>query len=276
MKMTGLAAVTILLAACSQPATNESANAIVQPGAPRVVDLPDGLREVSGLAVASANSVFAHDDEHARVSEIDLATGRAIRTFSFGAAGATGDFEGIAASGSRIHVITSDGRLSSFDAGVDGAVAAAEVHDTGVGARCEIEGLSLSPRPGELLILCKDIPGRGNGGRLLVFSWNVAANRLETQPWIDVDLSAELGVDRRGFAPSSIDWDARTQRAAIISARNRVMMLLDANGARVERLQLDAGRHPQAEGVAIMPSGDIVVADEGGDGRPGRLTTYPR
>jgi len=273
MKMTGLAAVALLLAACSQPATNESANAIVQPGAPRVVDLPLGLREVSGLAVASANSVFAHDDEHARVSEIDLAYGRAIRTFSFGA---TGDFEGIAASGSRIHVITSDGRLSSFDAGVDGAVVPAEVHDTGVGARCEIEGLSLSPRPGELLILCKDIPGRGNGGRLLVFSWNIAANRLEAQPWLDADLSAELGIDRRGFAPSSIDWDARTQRVAIISARNRVIMFLDANGARVERLQLDAGRHSQAEGVAIMPSGDIVVADEGGDGRPGRLTIYPR
>lgn len=210
------------------------------------------------------------------VSEIDLTSGRALRSFAFGAAGGRGDFEGIAAAGSRIHVITSDGRLSSFDAGADGATVPAEVHDTGAGARCEIEGLSLSPRPGELLILCKDIPGRGNGGRLLVFRWTIAANRLEPQPWLDADLSAELGVDRRGFAPSSIDWDARTQRAAIVSARNRVMMLLDANGGRVEWRRLDAARHPQAEGVAIMPSGDIAVADEGGDGRPGRLTIYSR
>lgn len=270
-------ALLVLLTACSQPETNALSNAASgQAGEFRAVDLPDGLREVSGLAVASPNSVFAHDDEHARISEIDLASGRALRSFAFGAADATGDFEGIAAAGSRIHVITSDGQLSSFDAGADGAVVPAEVHDTGIGARCEIEGLSLSPHPGDLLILCKDIPGRGNGGRLLVFSWNIATNRLQPQPWIDVDLSAELGPDRRGFAPSSIDWDARTRRVAIVSARNRVMMLLDDYRRVVELRRLDAGRHPQAEGVAIMPSGDIVVADEGGDGRPGRLTIYPR
>ncbi len=275
--MSRTALLALLLAACSAPASNElSSAANPQPGASRAIDLPDRLREVSGLAVASATSVFAHDDEHARVSEIDLASGRALRSFAFGSADATGDFEGIAASGDRIHVITSDGQLSSFDAGADGATVPVQVNDTGVGGRCEIEGLSLSPRPGELLILCKDITGRGNGGRLLVFRWNIAANRLEPQPWLDVDLSAELGVDRRGFAPSSIDWDARTQRVAIISARNRIMMLLDANGGRVEWRRLDAERHPQAEGVAIMPSGEIIVADEGGDGRAGRLTIYPR
>ena len=64
-----------------------------------------------GLAVASPNSLFAHDDEQGAVSEIDVASGRVMRSFTFGG---RGDYEGIAAQDGRIFVITSEGMLSSF------------------------------------------------------------------------------------------------------------------------------------------------------------------
>lgn len=237
----------------------------------RIVMLAETLREISGLAVAGPTSVVAHDDEQAVVREVAIEDGRILRSFRFGD---RGDFEGIAADGSRIFVIASDGRLSSFAAAPDGATVSPETVDTGAGESCEIEGLSLAPQPGRLLILCKEIRGRGNRGRLLIFAWDIAARRLT--PFVDADLSDGLGENRRGFAPSGIDWDASRRRIVIVSARNRLLIELDENGQITAQRVLERLRHPQAEGVAVMPNGALVVADEAGDsGGPGRLTVYP-
>lgn len=269
------AAALLLLAGCADGRATNEANAAVATDTDgvRVIALPEDLAEISGLAVASPTSLFAHDDEQGAVREISVEDGRILRSFRFGD---RGDFEGIAADGNRIFVITSSGVLSSFAAVADGATATADTVDTGVGERCEIEGLSLSPRPGELLILCKEIRGRGNRGRLLVFAWDVVAGRLADQPFIDTDLSETLGENRRGFAPSGIDWDAGRRRIVIVSARNQLLLQLDGNGRVVAQRALQAARHPQAEGVAVMPNGALAIADEAGDsGGPGRLTIYP-
>lgn len=271
------ALLSLLLAACTAAgeADDGSANAAQPQSGARTLDLPGELREVSGLAVASPTSVFAHNDERPRISEIELATGRVLRSFAFGSI-ARDDFEGVAVVDGRIFVITSYGILSSFAPAADGAEVQAEVQDSGAGARCEVEGLSASPRPGELLILCKNVRGRGNRGRLLVLRWTIAANRLEDSPWLDSGATDALSDARTALAPSSIDWDPRSRRVAILAARQHLLLLLDENGREVERRPLDEGRHPQAEGVAIMPSGEVVVADEGGRERPGRLTVYSR
>ena len=264
----------LLLAGCAAtPATNEANATTAQEDGVRVLSLPQSLSEISGLAVASPNSLFAHDDEQGAVSEVDVATGRVVRSFTFGG---RGDYEGIAARDNRIFVITSEGILSSFQAAAEGATVRPDTVDTGAGEQCEIEGLSLSPRPNELLILCKEIRGRGNRGRLLILSWSIEGRRLAPQPFVDADLSDALGENRRGFAPSSIDWDASRRRIVIVSARNRLLLQLDENGRVVGQRVLDANRHPQAEGVAVMPNGALAVADEAGDsGGPGRLTVYP-
>jgi uncharacterized protein YjiK len=265
----------LLLAGCTATPAGNQANAAAQNEADgvRILPLPDELREISGLAVASPTSVFAHDDEHGVVREVSIEDGRILRSIRFGD---SGDFEGIAADGNRVFVITSRGVLSSFTAGADGATVTPETVETGAGERCEIEGLSLSPRPGQLLILCKDVRGRGNRDRLLVFAWDIAARRLAEQPFVDADLSETLGENRRGFAPSAIDWDASRRRIVIVSARNRLSLELDESGRVVTQRVLEALRHPQAEGVAAMPNGALVISDEAGDsGGPGRLTVYP-
>lgn len=264
----------LALAGCTDNATNNQANATIsEADGVRIVSLPDELREISGLAVAGPTSVFAHNDEQGVVREVSIEDGRLLRSITFDG---RGDFEGIAADGNRVFVITSEGRLSSFTAGPDGASVEPETLDTGVGEQCEIEGLSLAPQPGRLLILCKEIRGRGNRGRLLVFAWDIAARRLLPEPFLDADLEETLGENRRGFAPSGIDWDAARRRIVIVSARNRLLLELDENGRVVVQRVLEALRHPQAEGIAVMPNGALVISDEAGDsGGPGRLTVYP-
>ena len=256
------AAGLLLLTACSAPATG--------PG-----DLPPSLREVSGLAIASAASVFAHDDESAAIHEIDLTSGRVIRRFSLGSPPVRGDFEGIAADSQRIYLIASDGRLLAASIGQHGTRVPFEVHDTGAGAECEIEGLSLAPRPGSLLILCKRVRRGDRTGRLLIYEWNISAGTPVRRPWLDIDLRDLLGEEQGAFAPSGIEWVPARRELVMVSARNRLLLICDEKGRILGMRRLSATRHPQPEGVAVAASGALVIADEGRRGRPARLTVYP-
>ena len=259
-----VAALLLLLPACSAPAPAQESR-----------DLPPALREVSGLAVASPGSVFAHDDERAIVHEIDLASGRTLRRFPLGDPPARGDFEGIAADRGQVYLIASDGRLLAASLGRDGRRMPFEVHDTGAGADCEIEGLSLAPEPGNLLILCKRVRGGGREGRLRIYQWTIGARGPVGRPWRDIGLSEALGDGRDGFAPSSIEWVPARRQLVLVSARDRRLLVLDETGRILGTRGLSAARHPQPEGLAITASGALAVADEGQSGRPARLTIYP-
>jgi len=235
--------------------------------------MPPALREVSGLAMASADSVFAHDDEQAVVYEIQLATGRVMRRFALGDPPTRGDFEGIAAGGGRIFLITSDGLLLSAPIGADGAHVPFERYDTGVGAACEIEGLSLSPSPGRLLILCKHIHHGRADGRLLIFEWEIDG-RSPARVWRDIALPARDGGHSR-ITPSSIEWAPALRQLVVISSGDRTLLVLDETGRVIGEGQLPARDHPQPEGAAVTDSGALVIADEGRGGTAGRLTVYP-
>ncbi|MDZ7627370.1 MAG: hypothetical protein U5J99_03040 [Parvularculaceae bacterium] len=73
--------------------------------------LAGDLAEVSGLAPAGEASVYAHNDEQATIHEIDVATGRTLRTVSLGRPPVIGDFAAIVAQGQSLALITSGGQV---------------------------------------------------------------------------------------------------------------------------------------------------------------------
>ncbi len=261
--MTRIAAtVALLLAACDAPASDPG----VRTGQ---IALSTDLREISGLAAAGPDSVFAHDDERASIHEINLSSGRVVRRFSLGSPPARGDFEGIAAEVDQIHLVTSDGRIWTAPLGEDGTHVAFTVSESG--ADCEVEGLSLAPQPGELLILCKEVRGAA-GKRLRIYRWSPTGDGRVGAPLHDIDLTDTLGEGRR-FAPSGIEWIEDRRLLVIISARDRMMIVLDEAGRLVDLAALSNDQN-QPEGVAWL-GGRLLVASEGTPRRPAMLTTLP-
>lgn len=245
----------------------------------RRFSLPNGLEEISGLAIASERSVFAHNDEHAIVYEIELERGRILRAFALGDPTLEGDFEGIARVGSRVFLITSDGLIYAANIGRHRQRVPYTVHDSGVGPHCEIEGLSASPQPGELLILCK----RGRRGgmqtdarRLTVYRWSIDSEHALETPFLSLALSGFLTKEERpDFRPSGIDWDPNSGAIYIVSGRNRLMLTFDRRGTLLEKRRLTPRQHPMTEGIAMLGGRWIALADEGTATRRGRLTVYP-
>lgn len=238
-------------------------------------NLPGKLTEVSGLAVAGPDSVFTHDDEFAIVYEFRLGDGKVLRSFALGKPTLEGDFEGIATAGGRIFLITSDGLIYAFKPGRDGERVAYRVFDSGIGPRCEIEGLSQAPEPSALLLLCKRFRNDNTQSLLEIYRWQIGQDHADPEPFLSLPLDQLVEKKERAeFRPSGIDYAPACQQFFIVSARNHMVLVLDRAGKVVDSRTFKKSRHPQAEGIAAMPDGRVVLADEGSRTRKGRLTIY--
>ncbi len=220
------------------------------------------IREVSGLAPAGARSVLAHDDEFAIIHEVSLEDGRILRSFAFGKPTASGDFEGIAAIGDAIWLVTSDGRLFEGRLSDHGKRTRFHVYDTGVGEECEIEGLAPASDAGRFYLLCKNIL-KGRKDRLKIFEWSLADRFAAPKIALDAALSAAAPAGTiSDFRPSDLVYDPATDHFLVLNASGGVLEITRV-GAPVRYVRLDRALHPQPEGLALMRDGRIVIGDEG-------------
>lgn len=230
----------------------------------RRLRLPPELREVSGLAATPEGRLFAHDDERAVVVEVDLRDGRALAHLPLGRPALRGDFEGLAWSGGRFYLMRSDGTV--LDVAQAGGEPATQL--TGLGRRCELEGLAAGPGPGQLLLACKEPRGKKRDGDLLVLGWPSGGEAV-------VARARELhraGI--RTLHPSGLERDLVSGHLLVVAARERRIVELAPDGAVLATRALPAW-HVQAEGIALLPDGTLALADEGVAG-PGHLTLYSR
>lgn len=245
--------------------------------------LPTRLREISGLTLDPEGRLFAHDDEVAVVYQLDYQSGRIIKAFALGSPPRRGDFEGIAWVAGRIYLTTSDGELLVADEGRDGTFLPYERHETGLGTRCEIEGLYHDAAARLLRLACKTVREPGNRNRTLVLAWSLATAR--PAPEHDVELlwpDASQGVAEnligdgtgRRLRLSGLTRSPGNGNFVAVAARQHALAEFAPDGTLVRAFRIpNAHHHPQMEGVAMTAAGDLIVADEGGKQR-GRLSVY--
>ncbi len=235
--------------------------------------LPNRLNEISGLALTPDERLFAVADEAAIVYELDYVEGQLRKAFALGDPVQRGDFEGIAIVGKRFYLITSDGEIFESREGRDGEQMDFASYDTGLGKRCEIEGLAAGAAGDRLLIACKE--ARGDDGTLAIFAWSLA----ERRPIADAELELPLRdiarrIGKRRFNPSGIEFAHGSGNLLLLAARQRALAELTPDGRLVDALRLPlVQRHHQPEGIALMRDGRLLIADEGG-GHKARLAVY--
>ena len=236
--------------------------------------LPQGLTEISGLAVATSHSVFAHDDNYGIVYEVDLDDGRVLRAFALGKPTVKGDFEDIAVRAGSVYLLASDGRLFEAPIGDHRQRVRYNVYDTGVGPHCETEGLVNGPKDGEFLILCKKPHQDKLKDRLIIYLWSLGDRVPVSSPWLSVPLDGLVEpLDQANFHPSAFYWRRDPGRFLIISAKGHTAIEIDEQGKLIDRVKLDKGEHPQPEGLTLMPDGRLVISDEGTRGH-GKIAIY--
>ena len=244
-------------------------------GAPHQSPLVKGLREISGLAIASETSVYAHNDEHGIVYELDVSDGAVRSAFAFGDPTVSADFEGIATLNGRVYLATSTGLIYEGFIGEHRGRVRFNVYDTGVGAFCEVEGLSRAREPKTFLILCKRSNIEDYQDRLVIFQWDLGERAPVSEPIVNKPYQEFLAQsDAEVFRPSALEWNDKNGTYVILSARSHQLVILDQEGGLLYQKSLQEQLHAQAEGVALTSAGDLIIADEGAGRGPGKLSVY--
>ena len=261
---TFLPAVAAFLAACSP--TPAGARSLFASEADSQWHLPERLHEVSGLAVSPDGRLFAHDDEIATIYEIDFAGGAIVKRFAVGSEPVTGDFEGLTITPEGDFWLTdSEGRLLRFREGADDARVPFERFNAGVGEDCEVEGIAYHASDQSFVLACKRLKGGNRASREsapLLRAWSIG--ETEARSWGPTGADLARAAQVRAFRPSGLEFDPRSGHLIVISANDGAIAELDAAGALVSARAL-GDRHRQTEGVAILPDGSLILADEGGN-----------
>ncbi len=231
--------------------------------------LVGALSEISGLAPATPTSVYAHNDEAATIFELDLRSGKILRTFSFGRPAVIGDFEAIAAHDGALSLITSAGVIYEAKPGPRRRTLSFNTVDTGLGGACEIEGFAPAKAGDAFFVACKS-----SKRRLVVYKWTPQGGAAKA---IDLKLDG-IVPNPDEFRATDIVNDHKSGTLLILDSSAGAILEVSMTGESAGYWRL-GGKHPQAEGLALLADGRLLVADEGKTGRgsigAGVLTLYP-
>jgi hypothetical protein len=236
--------------------------------------LPKRLREISGLA-AIGERIFAHDDERAIIYELDPRRERIVKAFQLGDPPVSGDFEGLAVAGERFFLVTSRGWLYEAREGDDGASVSYRAVDTGIGRKCEIEGLAFDPVDQCLLLLCKHSADHALRHFVAIHRWWLAGAPPPRPAELLVIPVEDIGarIEEEAFEPSGIERDPSSGNYFLVAARQAAAAEVTPAGVVVSARRLEPGRHRQAEGLTFTPRGELVLGDEGSKNRA-RIAVY--
>jgi uncharacterized protein YjiK len=233
--------------------------------------MPAQLREISGLALTSRGTVFAHDDNSGRVSEIDPKTGILVKSFSL-LGNQKEDFEAIAIAGNDIYLMASDGKLFRFREGADGQQVQFMMFNTGLGKQCEFESLAYEADNTRLVMVCKRTLDKEAPKDLVIYRLPLPLNRA-TITALRVPLKEVVGSNKwKNFRPSDITVDPTTRNYVIVASHEQGLLVVTPDGDVVRSEPLP-GDHQQAEGVAITNDGILIVSDEATH-KPAAITLY--
>jgi len=233
--------------------------------------MPPVLREISGLTLTTRGTVLTHDDNIARVYEVDPKTGILLKAFSL-EGGVRGDFEAITTVGTDIYLLESKGKFYRFKEGADGTEVPYSIYDTKLGKECEFESLAYEADSTRLVMACKKIRGKDAPHEVLIYRFPLPLDR-STMSTLSVPIEDVAGSNKwKDFHPSDMTIDPITMNYVMISSREKGLLVMTPDGdvVRSERLP---GDHRQPEGVAITRDSILIVSDEV-NVRPAAITLY--
>lgn len=255
----------------------------------RRIILPAELREVSGISRVNSKTLVCVQDEEGIVFVYDLKKQQVVRSIDFAG---PGDYEGIAPAGKDLYVLRSDGmlfRIHRFEKEnyrVDSI-------PTGIPNKNN-EGLCYDKANKRLLIGSKSKVAKGSDFKHLrtVYAFDLRTGTLQKEALYTFDVQTikefakqqhlELPVKPDKKHPdeqvpaikvqiSGIYIHPESGLLYVLSAADYYLFVFDQTGTIRHLEVLDPKLFNKAEGITIMPNGDLYISNEGQSGDPNIL-----
>ena len=233
----------------------------------KTFEMPETLREISGIAKGPENLVYCIQDETGIFFSFDTKQEKITDMLRFTD---IGDFEDVAINGDVAYVLRSDGTVFSFNhKNFDG-----KASQTIAAINCpDVEGLFFDSQKNRLFLACKTSPINGNSDHRIIYE--MAPNKIrKTQ--ISLSISSNeinkmiakkypsLAAESNGyqFNPSAIAVHPLTNEKYVLSASNRLLAVYE-NKNLINVFPLPSELYYKPEGLAFSPDGGLFISNEG-------------
>lgn len=233
-------------------------------------ELPEILREVSGIVYLGDNQFACVQDEAGVIFIYDVAQKLIIRQVAFGAAG---DYEGIALAGNHAYVVRSDGKLFEIT-NIRTHKNKITEYATPLTAQNNVEGLAYDSKNNRLLLALKGEETNGSNYKG-VYAFDLATMKLVAQPVFKLNLQDPMLVKQKqkkkkkantmskAWQPSEIAVHPVTGDIYLTEATNPQLFVLNTDGSIKNRFQLSSSEFYKPEGIAFGPQGEMFISNEG-------------
>lgn len=236
-------------------------------------ELPEKLREVSGISWMDENKIAAVQDEDGIIFIYDLERKKVIQEIEFGNAG---DYEGLSVEGANAYVLESDGTITIVENFQD-SNRKITAYETSFDEKNNMESLELDVANNRLLLMPKDrdIDSDNFKG---VYEFSLEDYKLVSEPVMRLDMGDEVLKHFRekkvykNFRPSDIAIHPQTKEMYMLEGSKPKLLILDENGVAKKGYSLDKKIFPQPEGITFSSNGDLYISSEGKNDETGTIT----
>lgn len=247
--------------------------------------LSDTLLEISGLTDIDSAHVGCVQDEKGMIFIYNLFEARIVSHLTFYL---DGDYEGITRVGDDMYVLRSDGSIFKIKNYMSGKSSLQDSIATGIPITNN-EGLCYDEKNKQLLIAAK---GKMKGDKDLrdtrfVYAYKLDSGKMLDKPILTFELddvgnkmkqkkmnvsftqkkNGTIKYDDLKFLPSSIAIHPTTDHIYILSAVDRLLLVINRNGIIEDIAKLDEQLFPKPEGITFLPQGDMLISNEGKGGK---------
>jgi hypothetical protein len=231
----------------------------------KTFDMPEELREISGIAWAGNNTLYCVQDETGVIFKYDIRKEEISGMLKFTD---VGDFEDIALYGDTAYILRSDGTLFYFNH----TSFKGKYEKTSIPLSCmDIEGLYMDKSTKTFLISCKDQSIDTYGSYRSVYTFSIQNKHLPEIAFT-IDLNEinkmlnlkypKLKKEKIQFNPSAIAVHPLTKEKYVLSANNRILAIYK-DKKLIDLFPLPAELYYKPEGMDFTENGDLYISSEG-------------
>lgn len=247
--------------------------------------LPTLLNEISGLTTLNQDKIACVQDEKESIFIYDLKKEAISKEYSSDIAG---DYEELALVGTTMYLLRSDGVLIEYANYSTSPVKAKEYQLNLPSA--DNEGLCYDKKNNRLLIAAKSKTAKEVENKYirLIYSFDLASKELISKPAFKLDLNKiEEKAKKQGisiptrrvkktgkelsnfnFRPSAIAIHPVENTIYILSASDRLLLIIDEKGSILNLFSLSPNLFHKAEGITFLPDGDMLISNEAKGKKP--------
>jgi uncharacterized protein YjiK len=236
---------------------------------PEKAELGKVLNEISGISYnLNDSSLLAIADSKKKIFEISLKRGK-LRDYTDDIVGPDQDLEDIVNLEKAVYLLSSKGQI--YEVPLGGDTATVNAYTLPSQGKNDFESLYFDASVNSLILLCKSCASDKGQQRRSAFRFDLETKQFDSTEFFSIstnDVRKILKNDDAKFDPSAASIHPLNKRLYILSSAGNLLVVADTRGKIIEAFNLNPDEHPQAEGIAFAPNGDMFITNEGKFGTP--------